>query len=94
MASPIEREVSAELKRIRAREEIIPFLGQLLSAEEAIFRPLPAEMRQIIEGSSDFSALRPGSPSTWLQLEGDDAHGAVVVYRAHNGCYYILSPDR
>lgn len=71
--TPIDREISNELARIRAREEVIPFLGEILTVAEVEFRPLPEEMRTIIQSSADFVSIAPGADSTWLNLEAEDA---------------------
>lgn len=73
------------------REEFIPFLGRMLAVDEVSFRPLPDEMRSIIQGSPDYVSIIPGAPSTWLNLETPDAHAALVVYRAGNGSYHVLA---
>jgi hypothetical protein len=90
--TPLERDVAAELSRIRASEDLVPFLGRLLAASEVAFVPLPDEMRAIIQSSPDFVSISPGARATWLQLETDGAHAALVVYRAGDGSYHLLSP--
>lgn len=90
--TPIDREFSAELARIRLGEDVVPFLDQILTVSEVEFRPLPDEMRAIIQSSNDFVSIVPGSPSTWLHIEGDGANIALVIYRAGDGSYRVLGP--
>ncbi len=73
------------------REEFIPFLGRMLAVDEVSFRPLPDEMRSIIQDSPDYVSIIPGAPSTWLNLETEDDHAALVIYRAGNGSYHVLA---
>ena len=75
--TPIDREISTELARIRVREEVIPFLGEMLTVAEVEFRPLPDEMRAIIQSSPDFVSIVPGAGSTWLNIEGEDLSNGV-----------------
>jgi hypothetical protein len=91
VTSPIERELGAELQRIQTREEFIPFLGQLLAVDEVEFRPLPDDMRLIIQSSPDYVSIVPGQQSTWLNVETDDDHAALVVYRAGDGSFHVLA---
>ncbi len=90
--TPIDREVSTELARIRVSEEVIPFFDQILTVAEVEFRPLPDEIRMIIQSSADFVSIVPGAPSTWLHLEANEANIALVVYRAGDGSYRVLAP--
>jgi hypothetical protein len=91
VTTPIQQEIAAELQRITAREEFIPFLGQLLPVSEVQFSPLPDEMWRIIENSPDYVSIAPGRQSTWLNLETDDDHAVLVIYRAGDGSFHVLT---
>jgi hypothetical protein len=89
----LDVELADALRPIRARQDIVPFLGRWLSVSEAEFRLLPDDMLAILSRSPDFSHLVPGNDPTALQLETDGANAEIVVYRALADCqYYVLAP--
>ena len=89
LASELE-EVLASLKK---REDIVPYMDRLMSVAEIDLRPLPGEMLEVIKQSPDFRALVAGQHPTLLQIESEQQHLELLVYRARaDGSYHVAAP--
>ena len=90
-------EIKLELQRIldivRRREQTIPLLAARYPVGEIEFRPLPAELLEIISASPDYVEIVPGEGPTWIKFIVDGAVFELVVYRAlADDAFYILGP--
>ena len=82
------------LARLRSTQDMLPFLDRQISAREAVFRPLPDDLADLIAASPDFVPPGPGGEPVWLQLaaEGDRAAEFVVVRPATDGELWVIAP--
>lgn len=78
--------------RVREQYEVVPFLLGTFPVDELEFRPLPPDMRSIIEASPDFVEPEPGRP-TMLLLESEELSGGLVVLTTPgDGAMLLLAP--
>lgn len=89
-----EEELALLLAQLRDAHDVLPFLDRQISAADAVFRPLPDEMVDIIAASPDFRLPVRGGEPVWLQLESDGERAAelVVVRPAADGELWAIAP--
>lgn len=89
-----EEELAPVLAELRSRHDVLPFMDRQIAAADAVFRPLPDEMVDVIAGSPDFRPPAPGSPPVWLQLEGEGGgHAVLIVARPQaDGELWVVAP--
>lgn len=75
-------ELAAVLTRFQSQHEVAPFLEGWHSTSGMSFQPLPLEMEAVLRSSPDYMPPKAGVGPVWLQLETDERHGQLVVYRA------------
>lgn len=81
------------LNRVIAGHDVIPFMAQMLPTSDVAFRPLPAEMLEVLRTSPDYASVRPGENPTWFQIAAGDDAVELIVYRAEaDGAHYVLAP--
>jgi len=94
MNDPLSAELATVLEHLRRQHDVLPFLGQMLPANEVRLAPMPAPMLDQLRTSADFTSICPGKP-VWLSLAGpDDLAAELVIYRAEaNGYHYVVAPQ-
>ena len=91
----LSEELARELAVIRSAEDVVPFMTEWFSTEEAEFRLLPDDMLAIIRSSPDFREVAAGATPNRLQLAAGNDHAELIVYRAAaDRRYYMLAPVR
>lgn len=101
LVAPIRNEqmtIDDELARItadlRGGHDVLPFMAGLHGAQSLSLRPLPEEMRQVLESSDDYQSPAPGAGPVWLQITGPDDGAELIVYRSiGDGRLYVMAPD-
>jgi hypothetical protein len=89
----LEAELNGILLSLRRRQDIVPFMDRLISISEIDLRPLPVEMYEVIRQSPDFRELIAGQPPTILQIEAEQGHLELLIYRAvADDSYHIAAP--
>lgn len=88
-------ELTAVLARLQSQHEVAPFLEGWHSTGDMSFQPLPVEMEAVLHSSPDYLPPKTGVGPVWLQLETDEGHGQLVVYRAIGDAkLYVLAPRK
>lgn len=89
-----EEELSTVLTELRSRHDVLPFMDRQIPAADAVFRPLPDGMVDVIAGCADFRPPEPGSPPVWLQLESEGGgHTVLIVARQRaDGELWVVAP--
>ena len=92
MTDPLASELAAILERLQREHDILPFMEQLLSADEVGLVPLPEPMMEQLETSPDFTGIAPGK-LVWVALAAPDGAAAeLVIYRAEaDGLHYVIA---
>ena len=89
----IRIELQHVLDTVRRREQTIPLLAARYPVGEIEFRPLPAELLDIISASPEYVEIVPGEGPTWIKFIVDGAVFELVVYRTlADDQFYILGP--
>ena len=89
----VRLELQHVLDTVRRREQTIPLLAARYPVGEIEFRPLPAELLDIISASPEYVEIVPGEGPTWIKFIVDSAVFELVVYRALvDDRFYILGP--
>ena len=89
-----QAELDEILGRLRKQHDVVPFLETWHSPSEMELRLFDSGMLAILQASPDWLPPAVGDGPVWLQLEADDRHGQLVIYRAtadHN--IYALTPS-
>lgn len=74
-----EEELEPLLAELRRTHDVLPFMQDQIPADEAAWRPMPDEMVDVMSTSQDFRAPERGGLPVWLQLEGPQGDGAVLI---------------
>jgi hypothetical protein len=89
-----EDELPKIAAQLREGHDVLPFMTSLHAAHSLSFRPLPDEMRAVLEGSADYQAPAPGTGPVWLQIAGEDEGAELIVYRSlGDGRLYVMAPN-
>lgn len=89
----LRKELDAVLNHVTGGHDMIPFMAQMMPINEVAFRPLPAEMLELLRASPDYASVRPGEQPTWFQVAAGDEAVELVIYRAEaDGAHYVLAP--
>jgi hypothetical protein len=84
------KEIAAKL---RNEHDVLPFMTGLYAAKLLAFRPLPNEMRVVLEGSADYQSPAPGTGPIWLQIAVQNEAAELIVYRPRvNNQLYVMAP--
>ena len=91
-----EEELAPMLANLRRTHHVLPFLDRQIVAADAMFRPLPDEMVDIIAAAPDFHLPERGGEPVWLQLaaEGGGAAELVVVRPNADGELWVIAPAK
>lgn len=88
-----EEELEPIMTQLRLTHDMLPFLERQLSVGEAIFRPLPDEMADLLAASKDFRPPERGSGAVWFQLFAEDDRAAeLVLARTSDGEMWVVAP--
>jgi hypothetical protein len=89
-----EEELEPVLADLRRRHDTLPFLDRQISASEAVFRPLPDDMVDLLVASSDFSPPERGSTPVWTRIvsEGGRVVELVLARPAADGELWVIAP--
>ena len=77
----VRLELQHALDTVRRREQTISLLAARYPVGEIEFRPLPAELLDIISASPEYVETVPGERPTWIKFIVDGAVFELVVYR-------------
>lgn len=89
----LRKELEGVFARLSSEHDVIPFMTQMLRVGEADFRPLPADMLEVLRSSADYQSVRPGERPTWFQVAAGNDALELVIYRAEtDGHHYVLAP--
>ena len=90
----IDDELARITDGLRTGHDVLPFMAGLHVAQTLSLRPLPEEMRKMLESSDDYQAPAPGAGPVWLQIAGPDDAAELIIYRAiEDNRLYVMAPN-
>lgn len=90
-----DAELAVIIDRLRSGYDMLPFMTALYPAGGMRLRPMPAEMRALLEAAPDYRPLDPGGGPVWIQIASDNDAAELVVCRSRGtGALYVVVPDR
>jgi hypothetical protein len=90
----IDDELAGITADLRRGHDVLPFMAGLHAAQSLSLRPLPDEMRQVLESSDDYQSPAPGAGPVWFQIAGPDDGAELIVYRSiGDGRLYVMAPN-
>jgi len=90
----IDEELAGITARLKGEHDMLPFMKGLHAAPSLSLRPLPDEMRQVLEQSEDYHSPAPGEGPVWFQIAGPDDGAELIVYRSiEDGRLYVMAPN-
>lgn len=88
-------ELANVMNLLRSGHDMLPFMMGLHPASAMQLRPVPGDMRELLEAASDYLPPAPGEGPVWLQIASGNDAAEMVVYRTRaSGMLYVAAPDR
>lgn len=88
-------ELTLIFNRLSREHDMLPFMTGLHPVGTLGFRPLPHEMRVLLEATPDYQSPAPGQGPVWLMIASADDSAELVVYRTRDTCtLYVIAPGR
>lgn len=89
----LELELHYALLKVQEQSTTVPLLDKHYPVGDVYFRPMPANILPILEGSPNYQEIAAGDPPSQIEVTTTETVLGMVVYRAvADDAIYILGP--